>query len=135
LNDSPDILTIKSDESELERTKNFLKNFFRKNNLPEDNFNRVFLCLSEAVINSIHHGNQNDNRKQVSIQADCNNELVNFIISDEGDGFDFENIENPTVQKNLKKESGRGIHIIKSLSRELEFKENGKCIQFKIECK
>lgn len=135
MSDSPDILIIKSNKSELETTKNFLLRFFRKNNLSEDNFNRVFLCLSEAVMNSIYHGNQNDERKQISIQAGCNNEMINIEINDEGDGFDYNNLENPTEAKNLKKESGRGIHIIKSLTNELEFKEKGKCIQFKIECK
>lgn len=135
MNDSPDILIIKSDLREIKKTENFLFDFFRRNNLPEDNFNRVFLCLSEAVMNSIYHGNQKDERKKISIQADCNDEMINIKISDEGDGFDYNNLENPTEQKNLKKESGRGIHIIKSLSKELEFKEKGKCIQFKIECK
>jgi len=135
LSDSPDILVIKSDKNEIRKTEEFLRDFFKKNNLAEDNFNRVFLCLSEAVMNSIYHGNQNDERKQISIQAGCNNEMINIEINDEGDGFDYNNLENPTEAKNLKKESGRGIHIIKSLTNELEFKEKGKCIQFKIECK
>ena len=132
---SPDILVISSDKSELEKAKEFLRFFFKKYNLPEDNFNRIFLCLSEAVINSIQHGNQNDIKKQVSIQAKYYDNFVSFRISDEGDGFDFHNVEDPTQSSNLKKESGRGIHIIKSLSKELEFIEQGKCIQFKIECK
>ena len=135
MNNCPDILVIKSDKGELKRTENFLQNFFRKNNLPEDYFNRVLLCVSEAVMNSIQHGNENDKNKKVSIHADCKNGLINIKITDEGDGFDFCNIENPTKQKNLKKESGRGIHIIQSLCNELEFREKGKCIQFKIECK
>ena len=135
MNDTPDILVIKSEKSEIEKTKKFLLKFFKKNNLSGDNFNRVFLCLSEAVMNSIHHGNQNDKRKLVSIQVNCDNEIINIKISDEGHGFDFNNVENPTEQRNLKKESGRGIHIIKSLSKELNFKNEGKCIQFKIECK
>lgn len=133
--DSPDILIINSDVNELERTEKFLLNFFRKNNLSEDNFNRVFLCLSEAVVNSIHHGNQNDRHKKVIIKAVFDNELLNIKISDEGDGFDFDNVNNPTKPENLKKESGRGLHIIKSLSKELKFKKSGKCVQFKIECK
>jgi len=135
LNYSPEILVIKSDKTELKKTESFLLDFFRKNNLSEDNFNRVFLCLSEAVINSIQHGNQNDKHKQVSIHARCHDESVNIRICDEGDGFDFSNVEDPTNTDNLKKESGRGIHIIKSLSKEIEFEEEGKCIQFKIECK
>jgi serine/threonine-protein kinase RsbW len=135
LSKSPDILVISSDKSELEKAKEFLRFFFKKYNLPEDNFNRIFLCLSEAVINSIQHGNQNDKKKQVSIQAKYYDNFVSFRISDEGDGFNFHNVEDPTQSRNLKKESGRGIHIIKSLSKELEFIEQGKCIQFKIECK
>jgi serine/threonine-protein kinase RsbW len=135
LNDSTDILIIKSDKTELKKTESFLLDFFRKNNLSEDNFNRVFLCVSEAVINSIQHGNQNDKHKQISIHAKYHNESVSLRISDEGDGFDFNNLGDPTKPDNLKKESGRGIHIIKSLCEEIEFKEEGKCIQFKIECK
>lgn len=135
MNDSPDILIIKSDKTELLKAESFLLNFFRKNNLSEDNFNRVFLCLSEAVINSIKHGNQNDKQKRVSIHAKCHDDSVSIRICDEGDGFDFSNVEDPTNTDNLKKESGRGIHIIKSLSKEIKFKEEGKCIQFKIKCK
>jgi serine/threonine-protein kinase RsbW len=135
LTEAPEILFIKSDISELKKTEDFLLSFFRKNNLSKEHFNRVFLCLSEAVINSIQHGNRNDKRKQVSIQADCKKEFITIEISDEGDGFDYNNLENPTQRHNIKKESGRGIHIIKCLSNELEFKEKGKCIQFKIECK
>ena len=131
----PDILIINSDKNELKRTEEFLLSFFRKNDLPEEHFNRVFLCLSEAVMNSIQHGNRNDKKKQVSILADCKKEFITIEISDEGDGFDYNNIENPTIKQNIKKESGRGIHIIKSLSNGLEFKEKGKCIQFKVECK
>jgi len=135
LTEYPDILIINSDKNELKRTEEFLLSFFRKNDLPEEHFNRVFLCLSEAVMNSIQHGNRNDKKKQVSILADCKKEFITIEISDEGDGFDYNNIENPTIKQNIKKESGRGIHIIKSLSNGLEFKEKGKCIQFKVECK
>ncbi|MGM0620077.1 MAG: ATP-binding protein [Bacteroidota bacterium] len=135
MTEAPEILIIKSDKSELKKTEDFLLSFFRKNKLSEEHFNRVFLCLSEAVVNSIQHGNENDSNKQVSIQADCKKEFITIEISDEGEGFDYNNIENPILKKNIKKESGRGIHIIKSLSNELEFKDKGKCVQFKIECK
>lgn len=135
MNGSSDILIIKSDKSELKKTEEFLTGFFKKKNLSEKYFNKVLLCISEAVLNSIDHGNQNDSAKRVSIQANCTNELINIKISDEGNGFDYERIEDPTESRNIKKESGRGIHIIKSFSEECEFKENGKCIQFKIECK
>ncbi len=132
---SPEILIINSDKRELKKAEAFLNLFFEENNLSKRNFNKVLLCLSEAVLNSIDHGNQNDTEKRVAIQADCQNELINITIRDEGNGFDYENIEDPTKDKNIRNESGRGIHIIKSFSKELNFKEKGKSIQFKIECK
>jgi len=135
LTEAPEILVIKSDLSELKKTEDFLLSFFRKNNLSDEYFKRVFLCLSEAVVNSIQHGNGNDCNKQVSIQADCKKEFITIQISDEGDGFDYNNLETPTQRHNIKKESGRGIHIIKSLSNEIEFKDSGNCVQFKIKCK
>lgn len=91
--------------------------------------------MSEAVINSIEHGNQNDRNKLVTIKITCEPSLIHVQIQDEGKGFNFSNIENPILTKNLKKESGRGIYIIKSLSDSLIYNEKGNEIQLKIECK
>jgi serine/threonine-protein kinase RsbW len=97
-------------------------------------FNKVLLCISEAVINSIVHGNKKDKTKKVTIRIECSDKQMDIYIKDEGKGFDLNNVSNPTLKQNIKKESGRGIHIIKSLSKEIEFHNEGNYIQFKIEC-
>jgi serine/threonine-protein kinase RsbW len=135
LTGSSEILVINSERGELKKAEQFLRTFFVNNDLPLAHFNKVFLCLSEAVLNAILHGNQRIFDKRVYIKADCYMGLITIEITDEGDGFDFHKLENPTKKKNIKRESGRGIHIIKSLSQEIKFKNNGSCIQFKIECK
>ena len=135
MDEKDDILIIKSDIREIKRAENFLHSFFKRYAIPENYFNRVFLCLSEALLNSIQHGNKQDLRKQVFVKADCTDETITIEIQDEGDGFEFDKVKNPTAYHNIRIESGRGIHIIKSLSDEVEFKSNGKCIHFKIECK
>ncbi len=135
LDEKNDILIIKSDIQEIKRAEYFLHSFFKRYELPENYFNKVFLCLSEALLNSIQHGNKQDLRKRVFVKADCSGETITIEIEDEGQGFEYDKLKNPTVHHNIRMESGRGIHIIKSLSNELEFKSEGKCIQFKIECR
>lgn len=132
LTNSPKILIIKSDKSELKKVKEFLSEIFVKHKLPQNWFNNVFLCISEAVINSIEHGNCNNVNKLVSIGIDSYSNKIHIHIKDEGDGFNFYEVEDPTRCENVKKETGRGIHIIKSLSDNLEYNEKGNGVQFKI---
>jgi serine/threonine-protein kinase RsbW len=131
----PKKIVIKSKTSELIKVERFLKEFFDECCVPKESFNKVFLCLSEAVINSIEHGNNNDVNKEVYIFADCVSKSLKVKIKDQGIGFDHKEIPDPTKNENLRKESGRGIHIMKSLSDNIEYKKNEISILFKIDCK
>ena len=131
----PKILKIKSDTSELKKVEVFLKETFIYYQLAENEFNRVFLCVSEAVMNSIEHGNKFDYNKTVSLEVVGENNELNVIVRDEGEGYDITKLANPTLKHNIKKESGRGIHIIKSYSDKIEVNKNESLIRFKISYK
>lgn len=135
MSNNPEILSIKSDQKELKKVEKFLSSIFEKRSLPKECFNKVLLCISEAVVNSIEHGNKNDQQKTVDIEINCDRGNICIEISDEGEGFDYQNIENPTSKNNIKKESGRGIFIIKSLCNNLEFRNQGKSVEIKIDLK
>ena len=128
------ILVIKSEISQLKKVENFLFEVFKEFKLSQKNFNKVFLCISEAVINSIEHGNKNNKDKTASIGVDCNENQIEVYIQDEGDGFNMEILKDPTHKSNIRKESGRGIHIIKSLSDKIEYNNKENFIWFKIIC-
>jgi len=129
------ILTIKSDKAELFKVEKFLSDLFSEYRLPEKDFNRSYLCISEAVLNAIEHGNRNDSDKDVLIRLGYVRGKIYIEIIDEGDGFNYRNLKDPTIKDNIKKESGRGIHIIKSLSDAIVFNEKGNSVLLKIECK
>jgi len=131
----PEVLIIKSDVSELKKVEIFLKDIFNEYNLEQKYFNKIYLCISEAVVNSIKHGNKNDLNKTISIVVNCDENELNILIEDEGNGFDLNTISDPTCKNNLKNESGRGIFIIKALTNKIEYNEKGNRIQFKINCK
>ena len=131
----PKLLVIKSDLSELKKVEDFLSDILNEFDLAQKYFNKIYLCVSEAVVNSIKHGNKSDTNKTVSIGINCDEKEINVLIEDEGEGFDINIIEDPTLMSNLKNESGRGIFIIKNMSDKFEYNEKGNRIQFKIECK
>jgi len=127
-------LIISSKESELQRVEDFINEVFDFYKFPKTCFNKVLLCISEATINAIAHGNKGDKRKKVELSVDCKTHLISIKITDEGDGFDFSSLPDPTQKENLQKESGRGIHIIKSMAKTFSFNEKGNSLQFQIEC-
>jgi serine/threonine-protein kinase RsbW len=123
-----EILIIQSDEKEMKKVEAFIKNFFLKMEIPTFLFNKVLLCISEAVINAIYHGNNNEFTKTVTLKLLYDNGSIFADVIDQGKGFDFMRITDPTKGEFIKRESGRGLHIIKSLSDCLDFKDNGTCV-------
>ncbi len=125
------VLIIESDTKNLGKLEIFLKNVFLYYNLDFLHFNRVFIGLSEAVINSIVHGNQFISSKKVYVFSNCLNSQLSFFIKDEGIGFDHNCLDNPTNLENIKKESGRGIFILKNLADSVVYSKSGSCVRIK----
>ncbi len=132
MNEITEILTISSDFKELKKVEKFLFNIFRQRNISENCYNTIYLCVSEAVVNSIEHGNKSDKRKKVKIQINCKSDKIILEVSDEGEGFNVKTIEDPTLNENIRKETGRGIFIMKSLSNSVEYNEYGNSVKIKI---
>lgn len=119
-------LVIPSKLTCMDEVRNFLEEIFNESNLNRTYFNRVFLGLSEAVSNSIVHGNRCDISKNVSVCAFCSESNLVFEVSDEGDGFSIDCINDPTCLENLKKENGRGIFLIHEIADEVVFSAGGR---------
>ena len=126
------ILSIKSNKKELVKVELFLQEFFISQNLPDLLFNKVLLVVSEAVINSIEHGNKNDVTKKVTIRLSCCHDSLFITVSDEGNGFNYNRIEDPIALENRKREYGRGIFLMKTISNQINFLNSGKCVEIKI---
>lgn len=119
-------ISIASQLKNLENVRVFLEDLFESQRLNFKHFNRVYLGLSEAVSNSIVHGNSLDQEKRVYIQANIFENEISLKISDEGGGFSAEVLSDPLVPENIRKESGRGILLMRNIADELEFLDGGK---------
>ncbi len=105
-----------------------------KYHVAEDTFANMMTCLNEAAINAIIHGNKSDISKKVIINADVDLKRVIWTITDEGEGFDYDHLADPTAPENLENLTGRGVFIIKHLADQCIFNTKGNEIElhFKI---
>lgn len=93
--------------------------------LPSESFGNVLIAVSEALNNAIIHGNNHDLSKEVILEVFDAGNMICFSIKDEGDGFDFTNLPDPTAPENIEKPNGRGIFLMKSLADDVVFEDNG----------
>lgn len=115
--------------------ENFIDSLNEKYGFSDEVYANVLTCLSEAVINSILHGNREDQDKTVYVNLEViDDKRLIFNVADEGEGFDFNNLPDPTAPENLENLSGRGIFIIKRLADQCIFNTKGNELElhFKI---
>jgi serine/threonine-protein kinase RsbW len=109
--------------------ESFIDNAKEKFRLDDDIYGNIMIAVTEAVNNAIKHGNDGDKSKNVSLSLSLQDSLIQFVIKDEGSGFDYENLPDPTSPENIEKIGGRGIFLMKHLSDQVEFKDKGKEVQ------
>lgn len=115
--------------------ENFIDELSEKYGFSDEIYANVLTCLSEAVINGIVHGNCENPDKKVYINLEViKDKRLIFTVSDEGDGFDFNNLPDPTAPENLENLTGRGVYIIKKLADQCIFNSKGNELElhFKI---
>ena len=128
-------LQLPSTMESIARLESLVEEISERYHVSEDTFANMMTCLNEAVINAIVHGNQSDPNKIVFVNAEVNdNKRIIWTIADEGLGFDYNNIPDPTIPENLEKETGRGVFIIKHLADQFIFNARGNEVElhFKI---
>lgn len=100
-----------------------------EHNIHEDAFGNILVAVTEAVNNAIQHGNKYDPNKKVKVTYEMEEETMSFTISDQGSGFDYYNLPDPTAPENIEKPTGRGVFLMKHLADQIIFSDNGKTVE------
>ena len=98
-------------------------------NIHEECYGNMLVAVTEAVNNAIQHGNKYDPEKMVHISYEIEPDQIAFTVSDEGTGFDYLNLPDPTDPENIEKPTGRGVFLMKHLADQIIFSENGKVVE------
>jgi serine/threonine-protein kinase RsbW len=85
----------------------------------------IRLALEEALVNAIKHGNQMDCRKLIHISYSVSKERFEVGITDEGPGFDPEEVPDPMAPENLERPCGRGLLLMRHYMTEVNYHPPG----------
>ncbi len=109
--------------------ESFIDNAKDQFDLNDDIYGNIMIAVTEAVNNAIKHGSRNDTSKNVVLSLSLDDSTIKFRIEDQGDGFNYENLPDPTSPENLEKPGGRGIFLMRHLSDEVDFKDGGRVVE------
>lgn len=114
-------VTIHSRLKELTKIEKISGKIAAKMSLSEDQHDNLSIAVTEAVGNAIVHGNKKDPKKKVYITFQIDKDEIKVSVRDEGEGFNPDELSDPLDPKNILKDSGRGIFILKSLMDDVYF--------------
>ena len=122
-------IQIPSLTENLSIVESFIDNVKEKFDLNDDIYGNIMISVTESVNNAIHHGNGQDKSKNVSITLHLNENQIKFAIQDQGPGFDYNDLPDPTAPDNLEKIGGRGIFLMRNLADEVHFIDEGREVE------
>lgn len=93
--------------------------------ISEEIYGNILVSVTEAVNNAIRHGNQLNEDLPIDFSFSYTETEFLFTVKDQGQGFDYNNLPDPTLPSNIEKPDGRGIFIMRNLADKVEFFDNG----------
>ena len=129
-------LKIASKPENISVVEKFVDDLRSEVNIGDDVYGNILISLTEAANNAIIHGNKCDAAKDITIdyELDSRGKNLTFIIKDQGPGFDYTNLPDPTEPENIEKTHGRGVFLMMQLADMVVFSDKGATIemQFKV---
>lgn len=124
-------MNIPSDLGNLRLVEKAIDELSMELDLSDEVYGNVLVATMEATNNAIIHGNNSDPEKIVKIEMLMENKELCVHIEDQGKGFDYSTVPDPTSPENLEKINGRGIFLMERLSDEILYLEDGRIVVLK----
>lgn len=118
-------LIISSDLSKLSEVENFIDHIIIVFQIKEKLRGKITLSIIEAVTNAILFGNKQNSRKQVRVTVTKNIKTITFTVEDEGSGFDYTEIPDPTIPQKYMQAAKKGLYLMLNLTDKLSFAKHG----------
>ena len=122
-------IKLSSNPCSVEKVSIFVESLASKLRFAPDTYGNVLISLTEAVNNAIIHGNGQDENKVVEVQTATRNGKLAITVRDEGKGFDYSNLPDPTCSEKIRECGGRGVFLMRQLSDRCRFQDNGRIVE------
>ena len=98
--------------------------FVNRLKLGEDVAFGVDMAVREAVTNAVDHGNKLDDTKVVELKLRNTPAVFEITVHDQGNGFNPNDVPDPTKDENILRTSGRGIFFMRNFMDEVNWSMN-----------
>jgi len=80
----------------------------------EDERHRIGMAVRECMVNAVVHGNRYNRNKKVHVQVSIDQPAATFtiLLTDQGEGFEMNEVPDPLHDTNLLRHSGRGLFLM-----------------------
>lgn len=128
------MLTLASDPSNIAKVEKYVGQIAARYQLDQEKHANMLISLTEAVNNAIIHGNKQDKSKTVSIKLAQTRSGLAVRVSDQGCGFNYDKLPDPTSPERLCECGGRGVFLMNQLCDKIRYINGGSTVemQFKI---
>lgn len=86
-------------------------------------------ALQEALANAFKHGNRDHPSHTVTVEFTVDDNQLTIDIQDQGDGFDWHSVPDPTAEENLTIPAGRGIMLMRAYMTDVQYIEPGNRVR------
>ena len=124
-------IILDSNPESISEVEPFVESLREEMEIPDELYANILNCLTEAVNNCIIHGNKLSPLKKVTLACMKKENVISFVASDEGEGFDFEHLPDPTAPENREKITGRGVFLMRQLSDQLKYSNGGATVEMR----
>jgi serine/threonine-protein kinase RsbW len=121
-------VSIPSDTAEARRVQEAIEGMLRQRPVTDQEVFSVRLALEEALVNAIKHGNQMDRDKSVRVSYRFLPDRFEVHITDQGRGFDPNDVPDPTAVENLERPCGRGLMLMRHYMSEVQYNDRGNSV-------
>lgn len=122
-------INIASKAENLRLVEKFIDGMCEEHKINQDYYGNILIALTEAVNNAIIHGNRNDPGKNITVGFQGKPGMISFSVEDQGPGFDYKNLPDPTSPENIEKPNGRGVFLMRNLADEVKFNDSGSRVE------
>ena len=123
-------ISLASNMESIEAGEDFISKLKDEYSLNEGCFTCIWIAMHEALSNAIVHGNKFNAIKKVTLSAETKYErYLCFTVKDEGEGFDFANVPDPTSPDLIGEPNGRGVYLINKLADIVNFSNEGRIVE------
>jgi serine/threonine-protein kinase RsbW len=120
---------VESKPSGLREPCKELLSLLEEKGFSQDDVFAVHLALEEAFLNAIKHGNKMDAGKKVILEYLVDDEKVEIMMADEGEGFNPQSVPDPRTGENLYRPEGRGLLLMNAYMDVVEHNEQGNSVR------